>query len=158
MAIPPTTGRRTLRAGVSTRRQSRFQFVLDELMPIRPVTKQAFGLTYVYLDQKLILSLRDSAKQPQYNGVWLYAQIEHIESLRREFPLLPRRCFWRSKKSGSGWVIFAANLAEFEDYAFRVCELILSGDQRIGRVSRRVSNQADRDFDPSQSAIDLWQL
>jgi hypothetical protein len=54
-----------MRTSVSARRQSRFQFVLDELLPIRPSVKQAFGLTYVYLDQKLMLSLRDSAKQPQ---------------------------------------------------------------------------------------------
>ncbi len=126
-----------MKAGVSARRQSRFQFVLDELLPIRPAIRQMFGFTYVYLDEKLLLSLRESVKQPQYNGVWLYTQAEHIESLRREFPLLPRRYFWRSGKSGSGWVILAARLEEFEEYAFRACELILRGDHRVGRVTRR---------------------
>jgi hypothetical protein len=110
--------------------------VLDELIPIRPAIKQAFGFTYVYLDQKLLLSLRESPKQPQYNGVWIYTQAEHIESLRREFPLLPRRCFWKSSKSGNGWVILASRLDDFEEYTFKVCELVLRGDQRIGRVSR----------------------
>ena len=102
--------------GASVKRQARFQFVIDELLPIRPAIKQAFGLTYVYLDEKLIISLRDSVKQPQYNGVWLFTQAEHIESLRGEFPLLPRRYFWRSKKSGSGWVILSSTLEDFEDY------------------------------------------
>ena len=111
--------------------------MLDELIPIRPAIKQAFGFTYVYLDQKLLLSLRESVKQPHYNGVWVYTQAEHIESLRREFPLLPRRCFWKSRKSGSGWVILASRLEDFEEYAFKACELILRGDQRIGRVSRK---------------------
>ena len=119
------------------KRQTPFQFVLDELIPIRPAVKQAFGFTYVYLDQKLLLSLRESAKQPQYNGVWIYTQAEHMESLRREFPLLPRRCFWKSKKSGSGWVILASRLEDFEEYTFKACELILRGDQRIGRISRK---------------------
>ena len=122
----------------SVKRQARFQFVIDELLPIRPAIKQAFGLTYVYLDEKLMISLRDTVKQPQYNGVWVYTQAEHIESLRREFPLLPRRCFWRSKKSGSGWIIISATLEDFEEYAFRACELVLRGDQRIGRLSRRI--------------------
>jgi len=112
-----------------------FQFVLDELMPFRPVVKSVFGFTHVYLDELLLLSLRDSVKQPQYNGVWLYTQAEHIESLRREFPL-PRRCFWRSKRSGHGWVILSAELEAFEEYVFRACELILSGDRRLGRVTR----------------------
>lgn len=126
-----------MKAYLSTKRQTPFQFVLDELVPLRPVIRQMFGFTYVYLDEKLLLSLRESAKQPQYNGVWLYTQAEHIESLRREFPLLPRRCFWRSKKSGSGWVIFPASSEDFEEYAFRSCELILRGDQRIGRLTRQ---------------------
>jgi hypothetical protein len=119
----------------SAKKQFPFQFVLDELMPIRPTAKRMFGFTHVYLDEKLLLSLRDSVKQPQYNGVWLYTQAEHIESLRKDFPL-PRRCFWRSKKSGNGWVILSSNLEEFEEYAFLACELILRGDRRLGRVTR----------------------
>lgn len=140
--------------GVSTKRQTSFQFVLDELLPIRPAIRQMFGFTYVYLDEKLLLSLRESVKQPQYNGVWLYTQPEHIESLRREFPLLPRRYFWRSRKSGSGWVILPVKFEEFEEYAFRACELILREDRRIGRVTRRGWNSSsraalDKSFEPT---------
>lgn len=130
-----------MKASVPAKRQTPFQFVLDELLPIRPTLRQMFGFTYVYLDEKLLLSLRESVRQPQYNGVWLYTQAEHIESLRREFSLLPRRCFWKSRKSGSGWVILAATLEDFEEYAFRACELILRGDQRVGRVTRRAWNK-----------------
>jgi hypothetical protein len=133
-----------MRPGPSTKRQTPFQFVLDELLPIRPNIRQMFGFTYVYLDQKLLLSLRNSAQQPQYNGVWLYTQAEDIESLRREFPLLPRKCFWRSRKSGSGWVILLRKQEVFEEYAFKACELILKGDQRIGRVTRKMRKSAAR--------------
>ena len=126
-----------MKQSLSAKRQAPFQFVLDELLPIRPTIKRMFGLTHVYLGDKLLLSLRDSLKQPQYNGVWLYTEAEHIESLRREFPQLARRYFWRSKKSGSGWVILACGQEEFEEYAFRACEMVLGGDQRVGRVGRR---------------------
>ena len=126
-----------MRSAASHQRQSPFQFVLDELLPVRPAVRRMFGFTYVYLDERLLLSLRDSAKQPQYNGVWLYTEAEHIESLRGEFPELPRRCFWRSKQSGSGWVILAAGLEDFEECAYRACELILRGDRRVGRVTRK---------------------
>jgi hypothetical protein len=127
--------KKNIKAGVSAKRLSPFQFVLDELLPIRPTIRQMFGFTYVYLEEKLLLSLRDSARQPRFNGVWLYTQAEHIESLRREFSLLPRRCFWKSGKNG--WVILASMLEDFEEHAFRACELVLNGDQRIGRVTRR---------------------
>jgi hypothetical protein len=130
-----------MKAGVDAKRQAPFQFVLDELLSLRPLVRQMFGFTYVYLDDKLLLSLRESIKQPQYNGVWLYTEAEHIESLRREFPTLPRRCFWKSAKSGSGWVILSSRLEDFEEYAFRACELILRGDRRIGRVTRRAYNK-----------------
>lgn len=125
-----------MKADAPARKQSPFQFVLDELSPIRPAVRRAFGLTYVYLGERLLLSLRQSERQPRFNGVWLYTEAEHIESLRREFPSLPRRCFWKSKKSGSGWVIIAAGLEDFEEYAFKACELILRGDRRLGRVGR----------------------
>ena len=131
-----------MKAGVAGRTQSPFQFVLDELLPIRPAVRQMFGFTYVYLDGKLLLSIRKSVKQPRFNGVWLYTQAEHIESLRKEFPLLPRRSFWRSGKNG--WVILASTLEDFEEYAFKACELILGGDQRVGRMTRR-SGLADRE-------------
>ena len=123
-----------MKSEVSAKRRSPFRFVLDEITPIRPTLKQMFGFTYVYLDERLLLSLRDSVKQPRFNGVWIYTLAEHIQSFRAEFPLLPRRCFWKSGKNG--WVILHAELEDFEEYAFKACELILKGDQRVGRVTR----------------------
>ena len=131
-----------MKAGEQVKRQNRFWFILEELSPIRPTLKQMFGFTYVYLDERLLVSLRDSIKQPRFNGVWLYTQAEYIESLKREFPLLPGRCFWRSGKNG--WVILASELEDFEEYAFKACELILSGDHRVGRVTRRSHSRAER--------------
>jgi hypothetical protein len=111
-----------------------FPFVLEELVSIRPTIKRMFGFTYVYLDEKLLFSLRDSVKQPGSNGMWLFTTAEHVESLGSEFPQLPKRQLWRSGKNC--WVVLASRLPEFEEYAFKACELILNGDRRIGRVTR----------------------
>jgi hypothetical protein len=116
---------------MSTDKKIPFGFVLDELEPIRPRIKRAFGFTYVYLDGKLLCGLRKSAKLPSCNGLWLFTTTEHIDSLGREFPELPRRYLWRSGKKA--WVILAAKLAFFEEYAFKACELMLNGDRRVGR-------------------------
>jgi hypothetical protein len=118
----------------SHKSQLPFPFILEELVSIRPTIKRMFGFTYVYLDERLLFSLRDSIKQPGSNGMWLFTTAEHIESLGKEFPQLPKRQLWRSGKNG--WVILASRLPEFEEYAFKACELILNGDQRIGRVTR----------------------
>jgi len=116
------------------RRQDPFPFVLQELLPVRPVVKRMFGFTHVYLGERLLCSLRDSAKHSGTNGMWLYTTVEHLESLGREFPDLPRRYLWHSGKNA--WVILASRLEGFEEYAYAACELILRGDRRVGRVTR----------------------
>jgi len=111
-----------------------FPFVLAELEPLRPIVKSVFGFTHVYLADRLLCSLRDHPKQKGTNGLWLYTTTEHIESLAREFPDLSRRQLWRSGKNA--WIVLASRLENFEEYAFRACELILNGDKRIGKVTR----------------------
>ena len=114
-----------------------FAFVLDELASLRLTVKRVFGFTYLYLDDQLLCALRDSAKQPNSNGIWLFTTSEHAESLALEFPDLSRRYLWRSGKNA--WVVLPCRLGMFEEYAFKVCELILNGDKRIGRPTRAKS-------------------
>ncbi len=107
----------------SVKKQVPFPFVLEELASLRPTIKPVFGFTYIYLEEKLLVALRDSFKQSGSNGIWVFTTTEHVESLGKEFPQLPRRQLWRSRKNA--WVILASRLADFEEYAFKVCELIL---------------------------------
>ena len=111
-----------------------FPFILDQVISLRPTIKRMFGFTYVYLEDRLLFSLRESSKHRSTNGMWLFTTAEHLESLRNEFPQLSRRYRWRS--GNNGWVILPSKLENFEEYAFKACELILSGDRRIGRVTR----------------------
>lgn len=124
----------------SVKQRAPFPFVLEELVSIRPTVKRMFGFTYVYLDEKLLFSLRNSSNKPGSNGMWLFTTVEHIDSLASEFPQLSRRYLWRSGKNA--WVILASKLEGFEEYAFRACELILRGDPRIGRIGRGRSARA----------------
>ena len=124
----------------AAKRRDPFPFVLEELSPIRPTIKRWFGFTSLYLGEKLLCSLRDSVKQPGSNGMWLYTTTESLESLAKEFPELPKRQFWRSRSGNKAWVVLASRLEGFEEYAFKACELILRGDQRIGRLTRGKSN------------------
>ncbi|HEY6802158.1 MAG TPA: hypothetical protein VI306_01145 [Pyrinomonadaceae bacterium] len=118
----------------STKPKYPFPFVIDELASIRPTVKQAFGFTYIYLDERLLCGLRDSKNKPNTNGIWLFTTTEHIDSLAQEFPELSRRYLWRSGKNG--WIVLPSRLSEFEEYAFKACELMLNNDTRIGRLKR----------------------
>ena len=123
---------------MTARGQTPFPFVLDELSSLRPTVKPVFGFTYVYLGERLLCALRDSETKKGSNGMWLFTTTEHVDSLAREFPELSRRYLWRSGKNA--WVILPSKLGEFEEYAFKACELMVNGDRRIGRVSRGKEN------------------
>ncbi len=130
----------------TAKRREPFPFILEELDSIRPTIKHMFGFTSVYLDERLLCSLRDSVKQPGSNGMWLYTTMEHIDSLAKEFPGLSKRQLWRSRNTDKAWIILASRLESFEEYAFKACELILQNDQRIGRLKRLTSSGSSRDF------------
>jgi len=136
---PADTGRKV---GRVKRSKLPFSFVLDELWPVRPRITTAFGFTYVYLDDVLLCGLRDSVKQPSCNGMWLFTTTEYADNLAKEFPGLSRRNIWRS--GSNAWIILASRLQDFEEYAFKACELILNGDRRIGRLSRRRNVRSHR--------------
>lgn len=129
--------------GASQRRPIPFPFIIDELESLRPTVRNVFGFTHVYLEDKLLFSLRDAPTRAGSNGMWLYTTTEHADSLAQEFADLPRRQIWRSGKKA--WIVLASRLGNFEEYALKACELILRGDQRIGRLSRRVN------FEPPES-------
>jgi hypothetical protein len=111
-----------------------FAFVVDELSPLRPTIRRVFGFTYLYVGELLLCGLRDSVKKPASNGMWLFTTRDHVDQLGAEFPELPKRYLWRSKENA--WVILPSKLEEFENYAFKACEMIINGDRRIGRLSR----------------------
>lgn len=111
-----------------------YGFVLEELTALRPRIRSMFGFTHVYLDDKLLFSMRSAVTRPATNGIWVYTNTDSIDSLAREFPSLPKRQLWRSGKKA--WLVLAARLGDFEEHAFTLCDLILKGDQRIGRVTR----------------------
>ena len=120
-------------------KRSPFPFVLEELQPLRPTVKRVFGFTYVYLGDKLLCCLRDSEKKSSTNGLWLFTTVEHVDSLGKEFPDLPRRYLWRSGKNA--WVVLTSKSEYFEEYAFRACELMLNGDGRVGRCGAKVQGR-----------------
>jgi hypothetical protein len=121
------------------------EFVLDALAPLSPETRHMFGCRSVYVEDKIVLILRDKAASRGDNGVWLATTIEHHESLRREFPNM--RSVGLLGKEITGWQVLPVDAGDFEESALRACELILARDPRIGKVPK--SRQRPRP--PTQS-------
>jgi hypothetical protein len=117
-----------------------YEFVLDELAPLSPVTRPMFGCVAVYVEDKIVLILREKPKSPADNGVWLATTVAHHESLRPEFPQM--RSIRVFGKEPTQWQLLPADDSDFEAAAMRACKLILARDPRIGRIPKRRSIRA----------------
>jgi len=107
-------------------------FVLDAIASLSPTTRPMFGCLAVYVADKIVLILRDKPTATADNGVWLATTAEHHESLRREFPTM--RSIGVLGKKVTGWQVIPVDALDFEEAALRACELVIAGDQRIGKV------------------------
>jgi len=142
------------------RRRVPHEFVLEALAEAQPRTHAMFGCLAVYVGEKIVLFLRDKkdlaagkkagklygsgkragrrvrteAMGSKDNGVWLATTAEHHESLRREFPNLRSIASFGNKVTG--WQVLPADAPDFEEAALRACQLVLAGDQRIGKVPK----------------------
>jgi len=108
------------------------EFVLEAIASLSPYTRPMFGCLAVYVQDKIVLILRDKPTNTVDNGVWLATTEEHHESLRREFPNM--RSIQVLRKPVTGWQVLPADAPDFEAAALRACELVLAGDARIGKV------------------------
>jgi hypothetical protein len=114
-------------------------FVLDAIASLSPYTRPMFGCLAVYVQDKIVLILRDKPTNKSDNGVWLATTKEHHDSLRREFPNM--RSIQVLGKPVTGWQVLPADATDFEAAALRACDLVLAADARIGKVpgARRTS-------------------
>jgi hypothetical protein len=117
---------------VKQRKPVPHEFVLDALAPLSPWTRSMFGCLAIYVEDKIVLILRDKRDHTADNGVWLATTEEHQPSLRREFPNM--RSIQVLGKKVTGWQVLPTDAEDFEEAALRACELILAGDPRIGKV------------------------
>jgi hypothetical protein len=111
-----------------------YVFVLDAIAHLPIETRPMFGSLAVYLGDKIVFILRHKRDDSADNGVWLATTVEHHESLQREFPCM--RSIQGLGKALTGWQVLPADAPDFEESAFRACELVGARDPRIGKVPK----------------------
>jgi hypothetical protein len=113
-----------------------FDFVFDELAELGPWTRPMFGCHAVYVEDKIVLVLRDRGDPRCDDGVWIATTVEHHEELRREFPSM-RSIRVIAAGGVTGWQVLPAESEDFEASVLRACALIRERDRRIGKVPKR---------------------
>jgi hypothetical protein len=110
------------------------EFVLDAIAQLSPRTNPMFGCLAVYVQEKIVLILRDRPTSTADNGVWLATTQEHHESLRHEFPNM--RSVQALGSEVTSWQNLPVDAPDFEEAALRACELVIARDPRIGKVPK----------------------
>jgi hypothetical protein len=113
------------------RRSVPFEFVLDALAVADPQMRPMFGCVGVYVEEKIVLILRDGREPAEDNGVWVATTKEHHASLRRELPSM--RSIGVLGPDVTGWQVLPPDAPGFEEEALRAVALILAGDPRLGK-------------------------
>jgi hypothetical protein len=112
-------------------------FVVDALVPLNPEVRRMFSGFAVYLGDRIVCMLRDHAKSPRDNGVWLVLS-ENTNpkdpELRREFPSI-RSIELLGDKIGH-WLLIPSDSPGFEMEALHACDLLLRRDPRLGRIPK----------------------
>ena len=117
------------------RKSAPYRFIVEALAPLEPEVRSMFSGFAVYVGEKIVLMLRDSAKQPKDNGVWLvFSETANLADpgTRKDFPSI-RLIKLLGGKIGH-WRLIPADSPTFETEALHACELLLKHDVRFGRI------------------------
>ena len=104
------------------------EFILDHLYPLPIQTKKMFGNHGIYVEDKIVLAVRDNENKPIDNGIWIATSAKHHDRLKSQFSSLKNLTLYNIKK----WLLLPVESEDFEERAIEICELIKSGDPRIG--------------------------
>ncbi len=132
-AMPARRG--TPRLPTPKRKSAPYPFILEALASLEPEVRPMFSGFAIYVGDKIVLILRDSAKYPEDNGAWVvFSETANLADarIRRDFPSL-RLIGLLGGKIGH-WRLIPADSPAFESEALHACELLLKHDPRLGRV------------------------
>ena len=113
-----------------------FEFVLDYLHPLEVTIKPMFGCHAIYSGGKILLIVRKKEDHTDANGVWIATGKEHHESLKKVLPSMHSVYILSDGKGETGWQMIHEDADDFEEAVTKVCELILKGDERIGKIPK----------------------
>jgi hypothetical protein len=109
-------------------------FVLQALFPLRPTIKKMLGAYGVFLHNRMIMFLRDSESELEFNGVFIATQPEYFQQLQQEIHLSKMQ--FDLDGSIDSWIFISEDLDDFKEKVIKACEMVKNNDDRIGKYVR----------------------
>lgn len=119
-----------------TKKNIPFEFVLDYLAPLEITVKPMFGLYAIYLNEKIMLVLRQRKDNADTNGVWVATCKKYHQTLKNELPSLRSFSIYSKSVKETDWQLLPVDADDFEYSVIKACELIKRGDNRIGKIPK----------------------
>lgn len=112
-----------------------FDFVLEELAEMEPMTRPMFGCHAIYVGEKIVLVLREKLGEQKDNGVWLATTKDRHSALQKIFPHMRSISIFGPEVTS--WQVLPVDAPDFEPSVYQACELIKAGSELIGKVPDR---------------------
>lgn len=112
-----------------------FDWVLENLYTLEISTKPMFGAYGVYAKGKILLILREKNSMPEINGIWVATDKKYHDQLVKEIPAL--QPFSIDGTAPGHWLLLSSADDDFEENINTVCNMILKGDERLGRITKK---------------------
>lgn len=108
-----------------------YDFVLSFLHPAKTKKRKMLGGYALYANNKLLMLLRNSHVSPEYNGIFIATLPEFFVELQNE--IHTSRMQFDLDGTKDSWIFISEDLNDFEQKVKAACQLIKSGDERVGR-------------------------
>lgn len=121
-------------AAVQSKKRPPYDFIVEELADIVTAIKPMFGAYGLYRDEQILMILRKKEKFDNDTGLWLGVVDGHVADIQKDIPEL--RDLEMFGTSPTAWQVLGEDVANFEEVALQICELIKRRDPRIGRTPK----------------------
>lgn len=135
---------------IKTKKLPPYDFILEELGDVVTSIKPMFGAFGLYRDHQILMILRKKEKYDTDTGLWLAVNDGHYDSIRKTIPEL--RDLEMFGPGPTSWQVLGEDLSNFEEVAFKICELIKKNDVRIGRTPKARLKKSNKKNKPDSSS------
>lgn len=113
-----------------------FEFILEYLHPLEITIKPMFGCHAIYANEKILLIARKKDTHADANGIWIATERKYHDSLKKDIPFIKSIYILSNGKNETDWQMIHEDEDDFETAAIKLCEMVLKGDERIGKVPK----------------------